>query len=233
MINSTRMKREDDGEVQRRSFDSELEHLHKTLVTMASLVEENIYHSVKSLVEKDELLAKRVIEKDELINSLELEIEMGSFRMIALQQPVGSDLRRIATMLKISGDLERMGDYATSISKTTIRLQSEKQHVKPLIDIPEMARLVREMVRDALNAYISGNEEEAILISQRDDEVDHLYTVIFDDLITVMKQDSKNIHQGSHLLLIAQYLERVADHVTNICEWIVYMKTGKITALNL
>lgn len=218
--------------MRRRSFDSELEHLHKTLVTMATLVEENIYHSVKSLVEKDEKLAKLVTEKDELINSLELEIEMGCFRMIALQQPVGSDLRRVATMLKISGDLERMGDYATSISKTTIRLQGEKL-VKPLIDIPEMAKVVKEMVRDALNAYISGDQEEAIRIAKRDDEVDHLYTVIFDDLLSVMKKDAMNIHQGSHLLLVAQYLERVADHVTNICEWIVYMKTGKITALNL
>lgn len=231
MINFTVNEREDDGEVQRRSFDSELEHLHKTLVTMATLVEENIYHSVKSLVEKDEKLAKQVTEKDELINSLELEIEMGSFRLIALQQPVGSDLRRITTMLKISGDLERMGDYATSISKTTIRLINDK-HIKPLIDIPEMARIVREMVRDSLNAYISGDQEEAIKIAKRDDEVDRLYTVIFDDLLAVMKSDAMNIHQGSHLLLVAQYLERVADHVTNICEWIVYMKTGEITALN-
>ncbi len=218
--------------MKRRSFDSELEHLHKTLVTMATLVEENIYHSVKSLVEKDDQLAKRVTEKDELINSLELEIEMGCFRIIALQQPVGSDLRKIATMLKISGDLERMGDYATSISKTTIRLKGEK-YVKPLIDIPEMARIVKEMVRDALNAYISGDEEEAIRIAQRDDEVDRFYTIIFDDLLAVMKHDTMNIHQGSHLLLVAQFLERVADHVTNICEWIVYMKTGEIRALNL
>lgn len=218
--------------MKRRSFDSELEHLHKTLVTMATLVEENIYHSVKSLVEKDDHLAKRVTEKDELINSLELEIEMGCFRIIALQQPVGSDLRKIATMLKISGDLERMGDYATSISKTTIRLQGEK-YVKPLIDIPEMARIVKEMVRDALNAYISGDEEEAIRIAQRDDEVDRFYTIIFDDLLAVMKHDTMNIYQGSHLLLVAQFLERVADHVTNICEWIVYMKTGEIRALNV
>ncbi|MEW9670727.1 phosphate signaling complex protein PhoU [Ammoniphilus sp. 3BR4] len=218
--------------MRRQSFDQHLERLHRTLLSMAALVEESIFISVKSLVDKNDILARHVIKQDEVINSLELEIETGCFRTIALQQPVGSDLRRIGTMLKISADLERMGDYAASISKTAIRLKGEK-FVKPLIDIPEMAKIVKEMVRDSLNAYISGNQEEAIRIAQRDDEVDKFYTIIFDDLITVMKKDPINIHQGSHLLLVAQYLERIADHVTNICEWILYMKTGEIRALNL
>lgn len=218
--------------MRRQSFDQHLERLHRTLLSMAALVEESIFISVKSLVDKNDILARHVIKQDEVINSLELEIETGCFRTIALQQPVGSDLRRIGTMLKISADLERMGDYAASISKTAIRLKGEK-FVKPLIDIPEMAKIVKEMVRDSLNAYISGNQEEAIKIAQRDDEVDKFYTIIFDDLITVMKKDPINIHQGSHLLLVAQYLERIADHVTNICEWILYMKTGEIRALNL
>lgn len=217
--------------VKRQSFDEHLEHLHRTLLSMATLVEENIIKSVKSLVDQNIQLAEYVIKQDEVINGLELEIELGCFRMIALQQPVGSDLRKIGTMLKISADLERMGDYATSIAKTTIRLK-DKPYMKPLIDIPQMATLVKEMVRDALNAYISGNQEEAIKIAQRDDAVDKLYTMIFDDLITVMS-NSSNIHQGSHLLLVAQYLERIADHVTNICEWIVYMKTGEIKSLNV
>lgn len=218
--------------MRRQSFDEHLDSLHRTLISMAALVEESIFKAVKSLVDQNDVLARHVIEQDEVINSMELEIEMGCFRVIALQQPVGSDLRKIGTMLKISADLERMGDYATSISKTAIRLQREK-FVKPLIDIPEMAQIVKEMVRDSLNAYISGNIDDALRIAQRDDEVDKFYTVIFDDLITVMKKDSANIHQGSHLLLVAQYLERIADHVTNICEWILYMKTGEIRALNL
>ncbi|RXT04774.1 phosphate signaling complex protein PhoU [Ammoniphilus sp. CFH 90114] len=218
--------------MKRQSFDDHLEHLHRTLLSMATLVEENVFKSVKSLVDQNDVLAHHVIKQDEVINSLELEIEMGCFRTIALQQPVGSDLRKIGSMLKISADLERMGDYATSISKTAIRLRSE-EYVKPLIDIPKMATYVSEMVRDALNAYVASDQEEALKIAKRDDVVDKYYSTIFDDLIMVMQQDSKNIHQGSHLLLVAQYLERIADHVTNICEWIVYMKTGEIKALNI
>lgn len=215
----------------RHMFEEQLDVLHRKLMSMGTLVEEAIHKSIKSLVERDLQLAEQVIASDHLINELEQEIEMGCFRMIALQQPVGGDLRRLGTMLKLVTDLERMGDHAVSIAKTTRRLMAEP-YVKPLIDIPLMADHVKAMVRDSLNAYIGLDKQEAEEIALRDDIVDKLFSTIFRDLIDVMTKNSQSISQGTHLLLVAQYLERIADHVTNICEWIIYMSTGKLTDLN-
>ncbi|HBZ81035.1 MULTISPECIES: phosphate signaling complex protein PhoU [Brevibacillus] len=215
----------------RHAFEEQLDVLHRKLMSMGTLVEEAIHKSIKSLVERDVHLAEQVIAADPVINELEQEIQSECFRLIALQQPVGSDLRRLGTMLKLVTDLERMGDHAVSISKTTRRLMAEP-YVKPLIDIPLMADHVKAMVRDCLNAYIARNKEAAEEIAARDDIVDKLFATIFRDLIEVMTKNGNAISQGTHLLLVAQYLERIADHVTNICEWIIYMSTGKMTDLN-
>ncbi|MGO0059733.1 phosphate signaling complex protein PhoU [Brevibacillus fluminis] len=217
--------------VARHTFEEQLDSLHRKLLSMGSLVEEAIHKSIKSLVERNLQLADEVIKSDGVINSLEAEIESGCFQLIALQQPVGGDLRRLGTMLKLVTDLERMGDHAVAIAKTTRRLMNE-QYVKPLIDIPLMADHVKAMVRDSLNAYIIRDTEAAAEIALRDDVVDKLFSTIFRDLIEVMSNKPQAINQGTHLLLVAQYLERIADHVTNICEWIVYMKTGQMTDLN-
>ncbi len=215
----------------RHAFEEQLDVLHRKLMSMGTLVEEAIHKSIKSLVERDVHLAEQVIAADPVINELEQEIQSECFRLIALQQPVGSDLRRLGTMLKLVTDLERMGDHAVSISKTTRRLMAEP-YVKPLIDIPLMADHVKAMVRDCLNAYIARNKEAAEEIAARDDIVDKLFATIFRDLIEVMTKNGNAISQGTHLLLVAQYLERIADHVTIICEWIIYMSTGKMTDLN-
>ncbi|MEJ8547269.1 phosphate signaling complex protein PhoU [Brevibacillus borstelensis] len=215
----------------RHAFEEQLDGLHRKLMSMGTLVEEAIHKSIKSLVERDVQLAEQVIASDHLINELEHEIEIGCFQMIALQQPVGGDLRRLGTMLKLVTDLERMGDHAVSIAKTTRRLMAEP-YVKPLIDIPLMADHVKAMVRDSLNAYIGLDKQAAEEIAMRDDIVDKLFSTIFRDLIDVMTKNGQSISQGTHLLLVAQYLERIADHVTNICEWIIYMSTGKMTDLN-
>lgn len=215
----------------RHAFEEQQDILHRKLLTMGTLVEEAIHKSIKSLVERDIKLAEEIIAHDPVINELEQEIQSECFRLIALQQPVGSDLRRLGTMLKLVTDLERMGDHAVSIAKTTRRLMAEP-YVKPLIDIPLMADHVKAMVRDCLNAYIARNKEAAEEIAARDDIVDKLFSTIFRDLIEVMTKNGTAISQGTHLLLVAQYLERIADHVTNICEWIIYMSTGKMTDLN-
>ncbi|ASJ52440.1 phosphate signaling complex protein PhoU [Brevibacillus formosus] len=215
----------------RHAFEEQQDVLHRKLMTMGTLVEEAIHKSIKSLVERDAQLAEQVIASDPVINELEQEIQSDCFRLIALQQPVGGDLRRLGTMLKLVTDLERMGDHAVSIAKTTRRLMADP-YVKPLIDIPMMADHVKAMVRDCLNAYIARNKEAAEEIASRDDIVDKLYSTIFHDLIELMTKNSQAISQGTHLLLVAQYLERIADHVTNICEWIIYMSTGKMTDLN-
>ncbi|MFS0556588.1 phosphate signaling complex protein PhoU [Brevibacillus sp. 179-C9.3 HS] len=215
----------------RHAFEEQKDILHRKLMTMGTLVEEAIHKSIKSLVERDTELAEQVIASDSVINELEQDIQSDCFRLIALQQPVGTDLRRVGTMLKLVTDLERMGDHAVSIAKTTRRLMADP-YVKPLIDIPMMADHVKAMVRDCLNAYIARNKEAAEEIAARDDIVDKLYSTIFHDLIELMTKNSQAISQGTHLLLVAQYLERIADHVTNICEWIIYMSTGKMTDLN-
>ncbi|CAJ1003647.1 phosphate transport system protein [Brevibacillus aydinogluensis] len=215
----------------RHAFEEQLDVLHRSLMSMGTLVEEAIHKAIKSLVERDADLAQQVIEHDTMINELEHQIEIGCFRLIALQQPVGSDLRRLGTMLKLVTDLERMGDHAVAIARTTRRLMVEP-YVKPLIDIPLMADHVKAMVRDCLNAYITRDKEAAREVALRDDAVDKLFSTIFRDLIDVMSSNKQSINQGTHLLFVAQYLERIADHVTNICEWIFYLNTGKMTDLN-
>ncbi|RST77554.1 phosphate signaling complex protein PhoU [Siminovitchia acidinfaciens] len=215
----------------RNQFDEQLQSLHHQLLRMGMMVEESVHQAVKALVDKDVRLAQDVIDGDREINDVEMEIEKKCFMLIALQQPVGSDLRRIATTLKVSTDLERIADHAVSIAKTTVRLQGET-YAKPLIDIPKMGKLVQEMVRDALDAYIKMDRAEAKIIATRDDQVDALYKEIFTDLVGLMTQDQSLVNQATHLLLTAQYLERIGDYVTNICEWIVYMDSGRKVELN-
>ncbi|MBS4195417.1 phosphate signaling complex protein PhoU [Lederbergia citri] len=215
----------------RSQFDEKLNELHQQLLSMGMMVEEAVYKAVKSLIDKDVPLAKSVIDGDKDINEAEIGIEKSCFSLIALQQPVGSDLRRIATTLKVATDLERMADHAVSFSKTTISLKDE-QYAKPLIDIPKMGELVQKIVRDALGAYIKMDHKAAVEIAKQDDVIDEYFNKVFTDLIELMGKDKNLIHQGSHLLLAAQYLERIGDYATNICEWIVYMSEGKMVELN-
>jgi phosphate transport system protein len=217
--------------VTRRLFVERLQNLHETLLTMGVLVEEAIYKSVKSLSERDTELASEVVAQDQRINELEVQIEQKCFELIATQQPVGSDLRQIGTMLKVSTDLERMADHAVSIAKTTLRLQGET-YIKPLIDIPKMGELVKQIVRDGLEAYIEQDQEKAVEVAKKDDQIDALYSQIFIELIDLMKKDAQHINQASNFLLVAQHLERIGDYVTNVCEWIVYMKTANLVDLN-
>lgn len=215
----------------RIQFEERLNELHQQLLTMGMMVEESVHKAVKSLVDKDIKLAETVVSGDKMINDAEINIEKMCFSLIALQQPVGSDLRRIATTLKVATDLERMADHAVSIAKTTIHLKDEV-YAKPLIDIPKMAGLVQEMVRAALDAYIDMDKVAAVAISEQDDEIDAYFKKIFTELIELMKKDKASISQATHLLLVAQYLERIGDYTTNICEWIVYMAAGKMVELN-
>ncbi|MGE8206975.1 phosphate signaling complex protein PhoU [Heyndrickxia sp. NPDC080065] len=215
----------------RKVFEDRLSELHESLMSMGLLVEEAIYKSVKSLVDKNVDLALEVVTDDQRINEYEVKIEKKCFELIALQQPVGTDLRRIATMLKVATDLERMADHAVSISKSTISLKDEI-YVKPLIDIPKMAEIVKEMVREVLDAYISLDREAAIQVSKKDDQIDKYFSMIFMELLEIMQQDPAKVNQAIHFLLVAQHLERIGDYVTNVCEWIVYLKTGSLVDLN-
>ncbi|MFO7171722.1 MAG: phosphate signaling complex protein PhoU [Bacillota bacterium] len=215
----------------RRGFQEQLADLQHEILRMGTLVEETIDRAVRSLRDLDADLARQVMAEDDRIDQLMLEIERQCLELIALQQPLAGDLRVIGTALKIITDLERMADHAHNIARTTLRLQGE-QLVKPLVDIPRMAELVMAMTRDALQAYVKRDTGLAAALDERDNEVDNLYRRVFDELEELMKKDPGTIRQGLQLLLVARDLERVADHVTNLGEWVIYMVTGERRVMN-
>lgn len=217
--------------VVRKLFTEQLNDLHQHLLEMGMLVNEAIFKAMKSLSERDIKLADQVVAEDKAINNMELSLEQGSFELIALQQPVGTDLRKIVTVLKASSDLERMGDHAVSIAKATIRLGDSKV-LKPIPEIPEMGELVKSMLHDVLNAYLAGDAVAAREIAARDNDVDKLHRIVSHKCIEQMQENAEHLKEISHLLLVAQNLERIGDYITNISEWIVYLDSGEIEELN-
>jgi phosphate transport system protein len=206
-------------------FHEQLRELEQELLRMGALVEEQIRRAVRALAEQDLDLAREVVRDDDRVDDLEMAIEGRCLTLLALQQPLAGDLRVVSTVLKIITDLERMADHAADIAKVAIALDREPP-VKPLIDIPKMGRLAGSMVRSALNAYIHRDATEATAMIRLDDEVDALYARIFRDLVDLMRERPEAIDQSTHLLFVANYLERVADHATNLGEWVIYMVTG-------
>ncbi|MCK5762893.1 MAG: phosphate signaling complex protein PhoU [Clostridiales bacterium] len=210
----------------RNLLDDKLEKAHEMLLIMCSLVEENINMAMKALINQDLDLADKVIDNDELIDSYEENIEDLCIELIATQNPLGSDLRKIFTMQKIISDLERIGDHSENIAEIVKQI-GEQELIKPLIDIPEMAKIAIEMVHDCINMYIDGNVELSIETIKRDDEVDRLYEEIYSDLIELFNDNKEYKDQIFSLLLIGMNLERIADHATNICERAYYMVEGE------
>ena len=215
----------------RNHFDNELQELIKDIIKMSSIVEDALSYSIKALKKQDIKLADIVIAQDDLVDKMELEIEDKCLRLIALQQPIAKDLRIIATALKIVTDLERIADHAVDIARITKRLSGEK-YIKELIDIPRMAHIVTGMVKDSIDAYVRQDVDKAREVSMRDDEVDGLHSQIFRELLLLMMEDPRKINQSTYFLFISQSIERIADHVTNICEWIIYAVTGEHVDLN-
>ncbi len=216
----------------RSQFEEDLQNLHTQFYEMGMDVNDAIYKSVKAFVNHDKELAYEVIENDAKINQLEQNLEKKSFEMIALQQPVTTDLRMIVTVMKASSDLERMGDHAVSVAKSTIRVKGNKRIPKVELQISKMAEHVKEMVSEVLRAYIKGDEKKARAIAKKDDRVNDYFQLIYGESIKEMEENPETIAGGTDYLQVAGYLERIGDYVTNICEWIVYLKTGKISELN-
>lgn len=215
----------------RASYDKQLEDLQREILRMGSLVESSIDQAVHSLVKQDLKLAQTIIDGDDGINIIRREIEENCLVLIATQQPIAKDLRRIIAAISIVTDLERMGDHAAAIAKITKRLDNQPL-IKPLIDVPKMARLAQNMVRSVLDAYVKGDVALALKACDADDEIDHLYKAIFDELIEIMIRDRTTISQATYLLFVARYLERIADHATNIGEDVIYLETGERKELN-
>jgi phosphate transport system protein len=215
----------------RYNYQNALDELEKEILKMGSLVEEQINLAVTSLAKQDLELARKVVDQDDIIDSLELEIEEKILKLIATQQPMAKDLRRIAAGFKIITDLERIGDNAVDIAKTTLRIGNEPL-IKPLIDIPRMAEITQNMLREALDAYINEDVKLAETLAAKDDIVDSLHAQIIRELLTYMFENPRNINQGTHLMFVSRYLERIADHATNLGENVIYMVTAERKDLN-
>ncbi len=216
----------------RTQFEEELLNLHNQFYEMGMLVSSAIHKSVRAYVRHDKEIAQEVIENDLAINNMEVRFEKKSFEMIALQQPVTTDLRMIITVMKASSDLERMGDHAVSIAKSTIRVKGETRIAEIEKEISDMSDYVKKMVDNVLVAYVKTDQDDARMIAQMDDRVNEYYKDIYYKTIESMKENPETVVSGTDYLSVAQYLERIGDYVTNICEWIVYLATGKISELN-
>lgn len=215
----------------RSSFDSHLHELHQDILRMGSIVERQIHECIEALVNQDEELANKIISSDDLVDNMQKEVEDKCIKLIATQHPLAHDLRVIFTTIKVVTDLERMADYAVDIAKITKRLKGEK-YIKQLIDIPRMGELVEEMIKLSLDAYIEGNVDKAYDTCKIDDQIDGIYRQIFSELLVLMMADSSTIKQATQFLFICKYLERFGDHITNICEWTIYLVTGEQKDLN-
>ena len=210
-------------------MDQGLVSLQRELRTLASLVDVAIERSVHSLERLDRSGAQRVVDEDRRINRLRYRIEDDAVHIIAMQQPIARDLRLIVAVLSVLPELERIGDYCAGIAKIVL-LHEDRPLLKPLVDVPRMALICREMLRDAIDAFISRDAEKAAAVARRDDEVDRLYDQIYRELLTFMLNDPRTIDRATWLIWVAHNLERIADRVQNVCERTVYEVTGTMKA---
>jgi phosphate transport system protein len=206
-------------------FREELEELQSKLLEMGGLVEAAIHNSVLALVERDEDKAKEVMWNEALVNQKEIEIDELATRMLALFQPMARDLRFITAVIKINNDLERMGDLAVNITERAMTLMREPA-VKPLVDIPRIADLAESMVHRALDAFAKHDADLARDVLLADDAVDRLRDAVYDELLTFMQEERSTINRAVSLMFIAQNLERIADHSTNIAEDVLFAVKG-------
>ncbi len=218
--------------VTREAFERDLQQLQNDVVQLGMLAGEAIHRAVEALKARDVALAEQVIAADDRIDAIHLELEQRCMRLLATQQPMARDLRTIASAFAITIDVERMADHAEGISRATRRLGSEPL-VKPLIDIPKMEEITQEMLRDTLEAFRTHDAALAVRTAGKDDFVDTLRSQVFSDLLEIMIQDPGTIPRALELVIVTRHLERAADHVTNVCERVVYMVTGELRELNV
>jgi phosphate transport system protein len=203
-------------------FQQELGKLKEQLLKMGGLAEQAISNAIDALVKRDTFLAEKTIGEDEKLNKMELIIDDWCLKLLALHQPLAADLRFITSAMRINVELERIGDLAVNIAERVVSLNQEPQ-LKPYIDIPRMAKITKKMVKDVLDAFVNGDAELAREVCRRDDQVDGLNDQVFRELITYMLADPKTITRAVHLIIVSRYLERIADHATNIAEGVIFM----------
>ena len=216
----------------RELFQKELQQVQEEMLVMASMVTAAVDRAVASLKGRDIKLAQQVIDDDAKINQQRFGIEEECLLLIATQQPIASDLRIVAAVLSIITDLERMGDHAEGIAKIAI-LTGDEPPLKPLIDVPRMAEMSNSMLRRSMDAFMNRDAESARAIAAEDDLVDQLYEQVYRELLTFMMADPGTINRATHLLWVAHNLERIADRVTNVCERVVFLSTGRMEEFNV
>jgi phosphate transport system protein len=209
-----------------KRYEEELKKLREEILYMGGMVEDQIHKAIKSLVDRDSTLAELIIERDHEVNRLDVEIDELCIKLLALHQPAGRDLRFITTGLKITTDLERIGDMAVNVCERALELNQEAQ-LKPYIDIPRMARIAQRMIRESLDAFVREDTELALKVCKNDEEVDQLNSQIFREVVTFMIEDPHTINRAMKISSISKYLERIADHATNIAEMVIFMAKGK------
>jgi phosphate transport system protein len=214
------------------TFDREFAQIQESLLQMGSMVDQAIALSLESLQNRDHSLARQVIDDDEGINAIRFKIEDACLALIATQQPAASDLRSVVAVITIVINMERMADHAAGIAKTVI-LMGDEPLLKPLIDIPRMVRLAQEMLGEVLQAFVENDADTAQAIADRDDEMDHLYQAIFEELLEIMADKPDSIARATYLLWCAHNLERIGDRVTNIAERVIFVSTGDMRELNV
>lgn len=210
-----------------RHFHEELEALKQTLLAMGGLVEDQIRRAMKALLERDDAIAQEVIDRDRQVNTYDVEVDEQCVELLALNQPAAGDLRFITTAMKIVTDLERIGDQAVNIAQRVLELNREPQ-IKPYIDLPRMAEKAQRMVKESLDAFVARDTALARQVCGKDAEVDALKEQIFRELLTYMMEDPRTIPRAIRVILISRFMERVADHATNIAEMVVYLVEGKM-----
>lgn len=215
----------------REGFESSIQQLKQEVEKMFDGVLELVEESVESLVNKDVVLARKVIAKDDRIDEYMYDIEEKTIELIALQQPMAKDLRIIFSISKIITDLERVGDFCVNISKETIKIGDE-EHIKPLVDIPKMKTIIVEMIKSTKESFTNEDSHQAYRVGKEDELVDNLYKDIYNEILMMIHKDSKYINQGTKFLFVGRYLERMADHITNICERIIYIADGDRVDIN-
>ncbi|HUS13741.1 MAG TPA: phosphate signaling complex protein PhoU [Chloroflexia bacterium] len=214
----------------RETFQERLRQVQDRVLALGSMVERAIQQSTEVLKTRDVRLAEALIAGDSAINEERFRIEEVCLLLIATQAPMAGDLRRLAAVLNIITDLERMGDHAAGNARIALLLVDEPP-LKPLIDIPRMTDAACAMLREALDAFVASDAEAALRIAYRDDEVDQLYDQVYRELLTFMMADPATINRATHLLWAAHNLERIADRVTNICERVIFQATGRMTEI--
>ncbi len=211
----------------RKVLEEKIQHLKDEILALGGMVEQAMRDAVEALKRRDVEASRRIYAADRDINAKRFAIEQEALITIATQQPMAHDLRVLASILEIAGELERMGDYAKGIAKINIML-GDQPLIKPLIDIPRMMEIATSMLRRALRAFVEGDVETALAIPQEDDEVDALYNQVYRELVTYMIQNPRTIDQANYLMWAAHNLERMADRVTNICERTLFVVTGEL-----